>query len=218
VQYARGVRASYTGKTYTAAWQSLRDDLATRGLVEADGSGVYWPKLSNGQLAALVMAWRRAAARGSATWPLWRDLADAALGRAPDEPRFDMARAHRMRSADPAVVGLLWESTRELAGAMDAAGTVVRPLPVSWTQDSYEQLARDAWEQIKREQAAAGIPAPLLPPPLPEKPPELDIPDDIVDVITDPFRPVRRAVRNAVLIAALLAGGAVLLASRRNRR
>jgi len=106
---------------------------------------------------------------------VWADLANAALGRSETEPRFDMSRARRQATADDAALELFWTATAELASRLDDAGTVVRPVPVQWTQDSYEQLARDAWETIKRErdEAEAAIPRTPLLPPLPDAPPEL---------------------------------------------
>lgn len=224
MQYRPDVRSSYTGQTYAATWAAMRADVArTRGAVaqpEADGSSSYLPRLTNGQLAALVLAWRRAAARGNVSWPVWADLANAALGRSETEPRFDMSRARRQATADDAALELFWTATAELASRLDDAGTVVRPVPVQWTQDSYEQLARDAWETIKRErdEAEAAIPRTPLLPPLPDAPPELPLPPgDIIDVITDPLKPIRRKVRRVAIWAALLAGGAVYFATRRRR-
>lgn len=216
---------TYKGSTYVEAWTALRDAAGRENGLEALAempdplTGGFVPRLSNGQAVALVQAWRRAAARGQVTWPVWADLASYALGRIEGTERFDMSQAHARAPLDAAGLALVWSATAELASDLDAGGTIVRPLVVTWTRGTYEQAARDAWETIKRERAeaesAARVPGPLLPPPQPnpDDPPKVPGGGRLVDIIADPLRPVRRAAFNAAL-AALLLGALALWAVR----
>lgn len=216
---------SYSGGTYVAAWTALRDavgkanGLAALAEMPEPLTGGFVPRLSNGQAVALVQAWRRAAARGQVTWPVWADLASYALGRIEGTERFDMTQNHARAPLDPAGLALVWSATAELASDLDAAGTIVRPVVVSWTRATYQQAARDAWESIKHERAqeesAARVPGPLLPPPQPDpdEPPKVPGGDTLRDIITDPLRPVRRAAFNAAL-AAIVLGALALWAVR----
>lgn len=182
-------------------------------------TGGFVPRLSNGQAVALVQAWRRAAARGQVTWPVWVDLASYALGRREGTEPFNMSGDWARRPLDDDGLAMLWSSTAELATDLDAAGTIVRPVVVAWTRAGYEQAARDAWETIKHERAleesAAKVPGPLLPPPQPDPddPPKVPGGGTLVDVIRDPLRPVRRAAFNAAL-AAIVLGALALWAVR----
>lgn len=214
---------TFTGPTYVAQWEALRDavgkanGLAALAELPEPLSGGFVPRMSNGQAVAIVQAWRRAAARGQVTWPVWADVVSYALGRIEGTERFDMTQAHAQAPLDSAGLALVWSATAELASELDGAGTIVRPLPVAWTRATYQQAARDAWEVIKHERARdaseARIPGPLLPPPQPDpdEPPKVPGGDTLRDIITDPLRPVRRAAFNAALAALLLGALALWL-------
>lgn len=216
---------TYKGSTYLAQWEALRD--ATRkanGLVALAEmpeplTGGFVPQLSNGQAVAIVQGWRRAAARGQVSWPVWADITSYALGRIEGTERFNMTAEHARAPLDAAGLALVWSATAELASELDASGTVVRPLVVAWTRGTYQQAARDAWEVIKHERerdaSEARIPGPLLPPPQPDPddPPKVPGGGRLVDIIADPLRPVRRAAFNAAL-AAILLGALALWAVR----
>ena len=208
---------TYKGATYVAQWTALRDALGrANGLVSlaeapAPLSSGLVPRVSNGQAVALVQAWRRAAARGQVSWPVWADLASYALGRIEGDERFDMSQAHATAPLDDDGCALVWSATAELAAQLDESGTIVRPLVVAWTRASYQQAARDAWEVIKHEREQAKIPGPLLPPPQPDpdNPPKVPGGGELVDIIRDPLRPVRRAAFNAALAAVILGALAI---------
>lgn len=219
--------STFKGNTYVATWEAMRDavgkanGLAAMAEMPDPLTGGFLPRLSNGQAVALVQAWRRAAARGRVTWPVWADLTSYALGRVEGTERFNMSQAHAAAPLDDAGLAMVWSATAELASELDDDATLVRPVPVAWTRATYEQAARDAWEVIKHEHARdaseAAVPAPLLPPPQPDPddPPKVPGGGRLVDVISDPLRPVRRAAFNAAL-AAILLGALALWAVRKS--
>jgi hypothetical protein len=170
--------------------------------------GGFVPQLSNGQAVALIQSWRRAAARGRVTWPLWVDLEAYALGQRVEGDRFDMSRSHRQAALPDDALALLWSSLAQLAIDLDDSSTVLRPVEVAWTDAAYEQGARDTWEAIKEH--ARKLPPPPTPPraPVPEIPKEAPPGfGDIIDVIADPFRPVKTAATDVLVIVALMLAG-----------
>ena len=168
--------------------------------------GGFVPQLSNGQAVALIQSWRRAAARGRVTWPLWVDLEAYALGqRQSIDERFDMSRAFRQSAMPDEGLALLWASIAQLAVDLDDSSTVLRPVDVAWTDAAYEQGARDTWEAIKDHARKVPVPTPPRAP-VPEVPKPPPGSGDLVDVVTDPLRPVRRAGTNILVIVALMFG------------
>jgi hypothetical protein len=158
----------------TVLYYAMRDD---NGMITTDWGGAEnaYPALSNGEVIAIVQAWRRAAARShTPTWAAWDDLINAALGWTAPGDRYVMTKEHARAPADPGVIALLWQSTDELANQLDASGTVYKPLIVDWSYSGYEQAARDAWHQMQLDVQGGIIgppPSPIPPPaPSPEKP------------------------------------------------
>lgn len=221
---------TYAQPTYVEQWQAVADAAgAANGLRPPPSSvdelptplrGGLLSSLSNGEAVALVQAWRRAAARSRYAWP-WVELTAELLGsRGPGE-RFDMSAAHRNARAPDDLLLYLWRSTADLARSLDASGAVVRPLAPAFTNATYEQAARDAWEAAKA--GTSDVPPWLLPPrppnqdpatPLPPVPPEIPRPgDDEWDVIVDPTKPIRKA--GSMLLVGVAALAALIIYTRR---
>jgi hypothetical protein len=154
-------------------------------------AGTTWPKLSNGQVVALVQAWRRAAARSSRpSWPLSSDLLRAALGWRATGDRFVMTTQHAASLAAPELLQLFWLSTGELADQLDGVPTVKRPLVVDYSFRGYEAAARQEWSSM---QAEAKIPGPKGP---------IEVPDPKLPV--KPVLPVVPSVGGGGLLLLLL--------------
>lgn len=150
------MKSSFSGKSYPEIGLLLFNELeAANGDTSSSVTHpdeVPYPALSNGELIALVQAWKRAAARSkSPTWKGWYDLVLDALGWAQQGDRFIMTREHAKEPADPSAVAMFWESLTELTAQLDRAGTVVKPLIVDWSYAGYEQAARDAWRKMKED-------------------------------------------------------------------
>lgn len=143
--------------TYVAAWQASYDDAA-----RVNGSAGD-PKLSNGQLAALVRGWVRCAARSKTpTWPEAYEITIAALGYHATGDKFDMSAAHMNAPADADLLSWFWSASHDLAQRLDGDGTKPERLYVDWSAGGYAQAARDAWQQMQVERAngnAAAAPA-----------------------------------------------------------
>jgi hypothetical protein len=167
---------SISGTSYAASWLQLWNAAArTNGSLESDdrsgeladvaGGGEHVPRLSNGQAVAVLQAWRRAAARSKVPWSLWYELMLYAFGWRQDGDRFDDTQAHAKALYPQDWTTALWGATRELAKAIDASHAVVRPLPLDEGMPAYGQAERDAWERMKVERKAAGVPPPPAPSP-----------------------------------------------------
>lgn len=157
------MRTTYGGKSYPEIALLLESEVQSANGETASGvthpDEEPYPALSNGELIALVQAWKRAAARSkSPTWKGWFDLVLDALGWAQPGDRFIMTREHAKEPADPSVVAMFWESLTELTTQLDRAGTVVKPLIVDWSYAGYEQAARDAWRKMKEDGIATAAP------------------------------------------------------------
>lgn len=170
---------------YRAIRYQLWSYFEKRGTVRIPDDDAAWPALSNGELVALAVAWKRAAARSKApTWPQWYDLVVSGLGWHQDGDRFVMSLDHMKAPAPPSTLKLFWLTTGDLAEQLDGAGTVLRPLIVDWSRSAYEQAARDAWTQMKVNREVTQMPPmpvpgggrPGDPPAKPKIPPEL-VPD-----------------------------------------
>jgi hypothetical protein len=153
------LKTSYDGSGFQAGYAGIEAQLfldvdRTNGNVRIpDDDGTILPKLTNGQVAALATAWRRAAARSKApSWPAWYDITIAALGWTQPGDKFIMTREHAAKVAAPELLVLFWAATKELAAQLDATGTKRAPLIVSYAWSGYEQSARDAWQTMQREQ------------------------------------------------------------------
>jgi hypothetical protein len=194
----------------TVLYYELRD---ANGEITTDWGGAQnaYPALSNGEVIALVQAWRRAAARSKTpTWKGWNDLLNVALGWNAPGDRFVMTKAHAKAPADPGVVALLWQSTADLATNLDAAGTVYKPLIVDWSYSGYEQAARDAWHQMQHDAGASGG---LIGPPPSPIPPDPKLPDAPI-----PTPPERRKPKSSSGVGWLLAIALLLLGTRDRRQ
>lgn len=215
--FTGGKDPSYVGigaQLYAAAKQ--------RGVLTVEGEA--WPALSNGEVLALVLGWRRCAARSSKpSWPLWYDIALAALGWqkpgdrfiAPPDPR---APAHIKAPVPAAVLVLFWRAIASLGSQLDGAGTIRRPLYVVWTIAGYGAGAREAWSEMKRIAAASGAPPPpppvvesampsprpTLPQPQPPPRPDPSIPPSPIDPVLPPSTGDGGGLLFALLIAALV--------------
>jgi hypothetical protein len=172
--------SSYDGAKFGDGYEGIRSQVYYNAQ-QANGStsinGAQWPKLSNGQVIALVQAWRRAAARSARpSWPLSFDLLRSALGWSQAGDRFVMSREHASALAPPELLQMFWTSTGDIAQQLDDANTKRMPLIVDHSYAGYEQAARDAW----REMQAAGIVIPTpggpLPVPDPVTPPTPPLP------------------------------------------
>lgn len=121
--------------------------------------GAAYPRLSNGQVVALVQAWRRAAARSkNPRWPLGLDLLRAGLGWRKQGDRFVMTAKHAATAAPSELVQLFWLSTAELAEQLDVAGTKRAPLIVDYSMAAYGAAAREAWREMQAELKVPGKP------------------------------------------------------------
>lgn len=129
------------------------------------------PRISNGEAAALLKAWRWASTRSKRPWGGWYELTLTALGWTKPGDRFVMTKEHA-RAPYPAPEAV-WNWTSAVARDLDDARTVVRPLPLDWTMQSYREAAHDAWltMQADKGQALPLPPIPKEPPPPPFKPP-----------------------------------------------
>lgn len=171
--------SSYDGgsdKSYSGIRTQLYAQFYKRAEVETDdpvAGPQSWPDLSNGELIALVRAWKRAAARSShPSWPISYDLLLSGLGWSKEGDQFVMTRDHATRPASALAIKLFWIATDDLAVQLDSATTKRYPLIVDWSYSGYEQAARDAWHEM---QLARLPPLPDRPPPSPIDPvlPEL---------------------------------------------
>lgn len=146
-----GLKPQYEGPSYVKAWDaSFADAAAVNG---RDGDAA---RLSNGQVAALVRAWSRCAARSpSPSWPPAYELTIAALGYVQPGDRFDMAPAHVKAPAPSSLVVWFWRASRELAARLDTDGTKLERLYVDWSMAGYQQAARDAWQRMQMERGVA---------------------------------------------------------------
>lgn len=157
------------GPDYVSIASALWDDVK-----RVNGVCGSYPCLSNGEVAAIIQAWRRAAARTSVpTWPGWYELMLHALGWRQPGDRFvnfkgDEAKAYSQERADPELIELTWKSVAELAGQIDAAKGTVGPLLIDYSYSAYGQAARDTWNEMKRQNPEWISPIP----PMPEDPPE----------------------------------------------
>lgn len=159
------MKALYDGSGWESSYAGIRaqsffdaDKSNGRVRVPDDDTGEWFPKLKNGELVSLVMAWRRVAQRGSVRWSGWFDLVVAACGWRKEGDQFVDTRAHAAKWAPSSVVRLFWLDTDRLTKEIDGAATPLRPLRPNWKFAEYQQGERDAWEQMRI-------------PPLPDKPP-----------------------------------------------
>lgn len=174
------MRSSITGTSYREIEASSWEDVANaHGMVATQGSGEEYPALSNGELIALIQAWKRASARSSQPgWGEWYEIALDGLGWQQPGDRFNMTKDHAQAPADPAAVALFWESVDRLAQRLDGARTVVKPLIIDYTFAAYEQAARDAWREMQRVQTEVPSVPGRKPIPLPDDPEPPPVPHD----------------------------------------
>jgi len=168
------VKSTITGTSYVSialtSWDEVKkaNGLTAAPVSEPDQTepiGGY-PKLSNGEMIALIQAWKRAAARSRIpTWGGWYELTLDALGWHAPGDRFKDAQADARAPVDDATVRLFWTSVASLAGQLDAAKTVIRPLYIDWSYAGFEAAAREAWRKMKEEGGSASAgPAPASAP------------------------------------------------------
>lgn len=152
---------TFTGKGYQAGYAGIAAELfaiadKVNGKLlapDADG-GIYYPRLTWGQIVALTLAWKRAAGRSTVRWGTWYDLTKHALGWGKEGDRFIMEKSWAETSADPSSLALFWTEIDRLAISLDNAGTKIAPIYVDWSWPAYEAAARDAWNQMKIEREA----------------------------------------------------------------
>lgn len=166
-----GYESSYAGlhaELFNAA------DSANGRVLVPPPTEMYFPRLSNLQLVALVQAWRRATQRAGAApviWRGWYDLLTAAFGWEHPGDHFDDTTAHMKAPAPPELLAMFWQSTDKLATDLDGAHVALRALRPRYTADEYRQAERDAWEQMR----GMGIAPPDLGPPLANAANQIDI-------------------------------------------
>lgn len=134
----------------------------------------FVPRLSNGEAAAVLQAWRHAAARSNVAWGLWYELTIYALGWRQEGDRFVSTRAHAKGAFPADMLPLVWAWTAKLAERIDESRAVVRRLYIDTSYRAYEATERQAWEQMKEYRSATGgADVPLIPPvpPIPDEPP-----------------------------------------------
>ena len=164
-----GLPATFDGKGFDPGYRGIEAQVfmaadKANGKLQ-DPTGVWWPRLTWGQMLALVQAWKRAAARSTVRWSGWYDLSKWALGWEKEGDRFIMTKQWAQTSADPASLNMFWTDTGKLAADLDASGAKIAPLYVDWTWDGYERAARDTWSQMKIEREAdPRAPAPVKAP------------------------------------------------------
>jgi len=168
------MRSSITGKTYVeialASWDEVKkaNGVTASPVSEPDQetpTGGY-PRLSNGEMIALIQAWKRAAARSRIpAWGVAYELTLDALGWHAPGDRFKDGKDDAKQPVDDATVRLFWGSAGALAGQLDAAKTVIRPLYIDWSYAGFEAAAREAWRKMKEEGGSASAgPAPASAP------------------------------------------------------
>lgn len=166
------LKGSYTGAGWEDGYAGISAELffdvdKTNGNVQVPGAEgpITYPRLTNGQVAALATAWKRAAARSSVpTWPDWYPIAIASLGWLARGDRFIMTQEHARAVAPLELIEYFWRSTDRLAKNLDSVQTKRAPLIVDWSYGTYEQAARDAWIQMKAEQGPVNDPRSPAPP------------------------------------------------------
>lgn len=160
---------SVSGSTY---WKMHR--LLMQAVSTANGSDdVGMPRLSNGEAAAVLKAWRWASTRSKQPWQGWYELTLTALGWSKPGDRFVMTPEHA-RAPYPAPEAV-WNWTAAIARDLDDSKTVVRALPLDWTMQSYREAAHDAWLRMQADKGQA-LPLPPIPKEPPKVPPELTPP------------------------------------------
>jgi hypothetical protein len=165
------LQRQYSGTDYAQIAARMfmdADRVNGRVLVPDPQGGVYYPRLTNAQVAAIVRAWKRAAARSSApSWPVAYDLTIEALGWQKAGDRFDMSDAHMRAAADPTLLAYMWESIDRLGKDLDGSRTKLAPVIVDWSKEGYEQAARDAWQDMQAHGSANNPIPPKKPPAAP---------------------------------------------------
>lgn len=168
------LKTKIKGPDYVSIASTLWDDVRKVNGACPGSDGSSYPCLSNGEVAAIILAWKRAAARTSVpTWPAWYELMLHALGwRQPGDRFVDFpggeAKKYAAAQADPELIELTWKSVGELAGQIDAASGPVGPLLIDYSYQGYGQAARDTWQEMKRQNPEWISPIP----PMPEDPPK----------------------------------------------
>lgn len=167
------------GDSYKAIGDALETNVRdVNGTIGTGEIGAPWyAALSNGEIAALVLAWKRAAARSHVpTWPGWYDLLLHVLGWRSAGDRFvdfpdGTAKKYASARADDEIIELFWRSIWDLAAQLDGAQTPVKPLIIDYSFQSYRQAARDAWHEMERlNPPPSPIPGAPGGPPMPDKP------------------------------------------------
>lgn len=163
------VKNTITSNTYVgialASWDEVKraNGITASPVTSPDQEPVAgYPKLSNGEMIALIQAWKRAAARSKVpTWGGWYELTLDALGWQKPGDRFKDSRADAQAPVDDATVRVFWTSIAQLAGQLDATHTVLRPLYIDWSYPGFEAAAREAWRKMQEEGGSASAgPAP----------------------------------------------------------
>ena len=153
--------STFDGKGYQTGYSGIdaqvfatADRINGKLLASDAEGGIYWPRLTWGQMVALTMAWKRAAGRSTLRWKGWYELTKYALGWSKAGDRFIMTKQWAETSADATSLAMFWTETDRLAKDLDNAGTKIAPLYVDWSWAGYEAAARDAWNQMKIESEA----------------------------------------------------------------
>lgn len=217
--------------TYRALFRKLVD-AATDGRRMIDTPEGPQPALTNGEAIRVLYGWRYAASRSKRAWRGWYALALPALGWFKEGQRFKVDAPHK--AAPYVELPALWRELAQLASVLDEAGVRVGPLYLPKAHDKYMEIARVAWEVMKRGGAPAAIDAvdageiepgpattpepdssPIGPiPPMPKPMPTPTLPDKPLPVPTPPV--LRPPSGKGLGLLAIL--GLVVLASGQRKR
>lgn len=183
------MRGKYEGGSYVAAEQQLYEDALTQGVVPSRGAVL--PKLSNGQIVALVYAWRIHRALKSESieqdapppgkkpwylrpllgaaiklkappWPEEWDLTLEALGYRQSGDRFRTDADWIKAEAEPELLELFWAAVKHRAAELDAFGLKFAPIVVDWSAEFYKKQAGQAWARLQSERGVGPKAAPTV--------------------------------------------------------
>ena len=135
-------------------------------------------RLTNIEVCALWTALKWAAQRGHYVIPEsdWQ-LLWLALGWTQPGDRFVDTREHADAFYDESMLAEMWDAFFRFAGGIDADGTKVRPMSLSYAwPKAYYAAEHDAWEAMKRYNADVKLPLPGRDPIDVEPPKESPIP------------------------------------------
>lgn len=158
--------------TYSGdSWAHVRKQLGAACEAVNGQTTTGWPGVSNAQALAILQAFRKLLRSNKETVPaaLWPECWYLALGRLKPGDKFIMSTAHGSSPASLDVVECTWALVVYATERLEAKRAKPILLVLDLSYRGYEQAAKDAYAQLKRDTAKNGKAPPI--PPLPDKPP-----------------------------------------------